>query len=177
MAEMYRGSEALKWFTMFTSDLNSTYNRLAFDVPAALRNGQIIHAFTDMMTFSIAGVWIALASGALTGDDEEKKRKKVVLGAFSQYFEALPFLGNDVWAALSGKTFQSGGVKIFPALSYAQAIPAAIAREEWDKAVIHLAEAAGFTVGLPVSGVRRATKLAASGDVEALLGWPAKKEK
>lgn len=176
MAEMYRGSEALKWFTMFTSDLNSTYNRLAFDVPAAIRNGQILHAFTDMLTFSIAGVWIALASGALSGDDDEKKRKKIVLGAFSQYFEALPFLGNDVWSALSGKTFQSGGVKIFPAISYVQAIPSDIAKEEWGRAVTHLAEAAGFFVGLPVSGVRRATKLAATGDIEALLGWPVKKE-
>lgn len=176
MAEMYRGSEALKWFTMFTSDLNSTYNRLAFDVPAAVRNGQILHAFTDMLTFAIAGTWIALASGALHGDDEEKKRKKLILGVFSQYFEAVPFVGNDVWAALSGKTFQSGGVKIFPAISYVQSIPADIAKEEWGRAVTHLAEAAGFFVGLPVSGVRRTAKLVATGDVEALLGWPVKKE-
>jgi hypothetical protein len=181
MAEMYRAGEAMKWFTMFTSDLNSTYNRMAFDVPAALRNGQILHALGDMLSFALVGVWITVASGALTGSDDEKKKKKVILGAFSQYFESIPFVGNDVFAALqkwskTGYVFQSGGVKIFPAIEYFESIPSEIAAGEWERALVSLAEATGFTVGLPVSGTRRAVKFATTGDWESLLGWPTKKE-
>jgi hypothetical protein len=181
MAEMYRAGEAMKWFTMFTSDLNATYNRMAFDVPAALRNGQVLHAFGDMLSFALAGVWITVASGALSGSDDEKKKKKIILGAFSQYFEALPFVGNDVFAVIqkaakTGYYFQSGGVKIFPAIEYFQTIPSEIAEKEWAKAITSLAEATGFTVGLPVSGTRRAVKVMTTGDWEALLGWPTKKK-
>jgi hypothetical protein len=176
IAEMYRSSEVMKWFTMFTSELNATFNRLAFDVPAALRNGMILQAMGDVVSMAMAGTAIALASGAFAGDDDEKKKKNLALGIGSQFISSVPIIGSDLLSILSGKTYQAGGVKLIPSISFLTTIPSNVAKEQWDKAVANLAEAAAFTVGLPVAGPRRVIKMANTGDWEALLGWPEKKE-
>jgi len=146
-----------------------------------LRKGMIRQAFGDVLSSWMVGVFIAIASGALHGDDDEQKKKKVIMGLFSQYFEAIPFLGQGMYTGLrvatgTGSAFQSSGVQLFPAMTYVNTIPKNIAKEEWDKALLNLVEAAAFTVGLPVSGPRRAFKVATTGDWEQLLGWPAEKK-
>ncbi len=89
LAEMYRHGEILKWFTMFTSELNVIWNRLTFDMPLAMRRMELYRGLSDIVSISIAGVVIAIASGALKGDDEEK-RKKLILGLFQEYVDSIP---------------------------------------------------------------------------------------
>ncbi len=180
MAMMYRSGEVLKWFTMFTSELSQTWNRLSFDVPAALRNGQYTRALADLISFSIVGMGIALASGALHGDDDEKKRKKLILGTFSQLIEAIPFIGSDLYATISGRPFVGGGVRFFPAMANIQKLVPQMQKAaetgEWETTILSLAEAIALVGGIPFVGPRRGYQAAKRGDLEALLGWPKEEE-
>lgn len=182
MAEIYRSGEVAKWFTMMTSDLSAKWNRLSFDVPAALVNRQIGYATMNLISISLSGLAIAAMSGAFSGDDEEEKKKALVFSLFSQHLEALPLVGNDFSSAIQrsigiGNRFASSGVKLIPAMTYLERIPSQFVRKDWGRMAENLAEGVGMTVGLPVSGPRRAIKTAITGDWTQLLGWPAEEGK
>jgi hypothetical protein len=180
MAEMYRSGEVMKWFTMFTSELNQIWNRLSFDVPMALRNGQVMRAMADLISFAFIGVAIAIASGALHGDDPEEKKKKLILGTFSQMLEALPLIGKVVAASAEGKAYQEGGVNFFPAITYLPRIISLLGKEkteeEWLKLFTTSLEAVTVATGVPYVGPKRLVQAVGRGDWEALLGWPKEKE-
>jgi hypothetical protein len=176
MAQIYRMGELAKWFTMFTSELNAIWNRLSFDVPLALRRKEFLRAMADVTSIAMAGMFIALASGALQGDDEEKKRKRLLLGLASEFVESWPIVGNDVFSILSDKRFQSGGVKLVPAVSAATETFKQVTEGDWDTALKNMLETLSFAMGLPYAGPRRAIKAIRTGDVRALLGWPEEKK-
>ena len=171
MAQMYRSGEFFKWFTMFTSELSVTWNRLSFDIPMALKRHDLLHAAGDMVSFAMIGLGIAVASGALQGDEEDKK-KKVTAGLASQFIEGIPLIGNDLFSGISGRYFGYGGVKIFPAMQFLTQVPRQAAEQEYEKAAVNLLRGAAFAAGLPVSGPQRAVKTIISGELRDLLGWP-----
>jgi len=172
MAQIYREGEILKWFMMFTSELSAIWNRMVFDVPLALKRHELMHALGDMVSFSIVGMAIAIAAGALQGDEPEEKKKKMIVGAFSQYIDAIPFFGNDIMNIVSNRQFQSGGVKIFPAIDYIRYVPKQFAQGKIETALGNLAEGAAFATGLPTSGPIKAVRMMKSKDLRDLLGWP-----
>jgi hypothetical protein len=176
MAEIYRMGEVAKWFTIFTSELNAIWNRLTFDVPLSLRRKEFFRAIADVTSIAMAGMIIAIASGALQGDDKDKKRKMLLLGLADEFIESWPIVGNDVFAILSNKRFQSGGVKLIPAVTMATETFRQVTEGDWDVALKNLLETLSFSVGLPYAGGRRAIKAIRTGDVRALLGWPEEKK-
>ncbi|MCX6069745.1 MAG: hypothetical protein NTU91_02640, partial [Chloroflexi bacterium] len=175
-AEIYRSGEIMKWFTMFTSEMSAIWNRLAFDVPAAIRNGQLLSASADLLSIGIGGLGIALASGAMHGDDPEKKKQMLMVGFFGQYFEAIPLIGNDIYSGFStlvtGKSRAANqGVRIFPYLDFVNRVPGNINADNYDKAIENLVQAMAMAAGLPVSGPKRMIKAISTRDAAALLGW------
>ena len=172
MAQIYREGEILKWFMMFTSELSAIWNRMVFDVPLALKRHELMHALGDMVAFSIVGMAIAIAAGALQGDEPEEKKNKMIVGAFSQYIDAIPLFGNDIMNIVSNRQFQSGGVKIFPAIDYIRYVPKQFAQGKIETALGNLAEGAAFATGLPTSGPIKAVRMMKSKDLRDLLGWP-----
>jgi len=171
MAEIYRQGEVMKWFTMFTSELSVIWNRLTFDVPLALRRKEFMRAILDLTALAMAGVCISIASGALIGDDEEKK-KKLALGASAEFIESIPIFGNDIFAYISGRQFQSSGVKLVPAVTMYMETAKDITDQDWDGVIKNGLEALAFTAGLPYSQPRRIIKTIADEDLRHLLGWP-----
>jgi hypothetical protein len=177
VAEIYRSGEVAKWFTMMTSDASAKWNRLTFDVPAALVNGQLGFAAMTLIGISLSGLAIAAMSGAFSGDDDEEKKKALVFSLFSQQLESLPLVGNDFSSALQrgigiGRKFPSSGVKLIPALTYLERVPSQFARQDWHGMAENLAEGIGTASGLPVVGPRRAVKAIQTWDWTPLLGWP-----
>jgi len=170
LAEMYRHGEILKWFTMFTSELNVIWNRLTFDMPLAMRRMELYRGLSDIVSIATAGVVIAIASGALQGDDEEKK-KKLILGLFQEYVESIPMFGNDIFSTISGKYFQTGGVSIFPQVQMWVNTAVQLTEGDWDMMVQKGLQALSFTVGLPHTAGRRAYKAISEENLGALLGW------
>lgn len=174
MAEMYRSGEVMKWFTMFTSELSASWNRLSFDVPQSIRNMHIERAVGDLVAFALVGAGIAVAGGGLAGGDDEKKKKQMMLGLMSQFVTALPIVGNDLFSWISGKSFQATGVKLLPSIDLAGAIISELKAEDYDHAIGDAIEAAAFISGLPVSGPKKAIRFLGSGQVTDLLGWKVK---
>ena len=166
---MYRHGEILKWFTMFTSELNVIWNRLTFDMPLAMRRMELYKALSDIVSITIAGVVIAIASGALQGDDEEK-RKKLILGLFQEYVDSIPLIGNDIFAYISGKQFQASGVKLIPPVTMWMDTARQLTEGDWDMVVQKGLQALSFTVGLPYTGGKRAIKAIDERYLWALLG-------
>jgi len=175
LAEIYRQGEVFKWFTMFTSELSVIWNRLTFDIPLAFRRKHLYEGISNLISISIAGVGIAIASGALDEDDE-KRRKKLILGLFTEYIDSLPLIGSDVYSYIAGKQFQASGVKLIPPVTMWLETARQLTEGDWDAALQKGTQALSFSVGLPYTGVKRAVKAVESGEIEALLGWPEKKE-
>lgn len=170
LAEMYRHGEILKWFTMFTSELNVIWNRLTFDMPLAMRRMELYRGLSDIVSISIAGVVIAIASGALKGDDEEK-RKKLILGLFQEYVDSIPLIGNDIFAYISGKQFQASGVKLIPPVTMWMDTARQLTEADWDMAVQKGLQALSFTVGLPHTAGKRVYRAISQEYLGELLGW------
>jgi len=168
LAEIYRSGQALTFFTMFTNALNAYWNVLSFDVPMALRQGQVLHAMTDFTAIAISGAMIALISGALVGGDDEKKRKEIAKGILKQYTATIPIIGSLITSALEG---YSRGFEIYPAVGKAFTAVRAASREEYGKAVAAAAESLAFASGLPVTGFKRILTAAQKQHLGALLGW------
>jgi hypothetical protein len=175
MAEMYRAGEGLKWFTMFTNALNAYWNMLAWDIPQAVKAGQLLHATGDLTAIAISGLGIALVAGALAGDDEEEKRKRLMVGIFSQYTDAIPLLGTQASGLLKTilgmPTFSGTGVSLFPAGDRLSRALSAASRQEYEAALAAMLEGTALALGLPTSGPKRAMQAFAKQNAGLLLGW------
>jgi hypothetical protein len=120
---------------------------------------------------------IMAASGGLSGDDPDKKKRAILLGSMSQFIETWPIIGNDIFSVISGKNFQAQGVKLFPMVNMATEAIREATTADWDNALTDLIQAASFGVGLPYSGPKRAVEAIATGRLEKLLNWPVKETK
>jgi hypothetical protein len=171
MAQMYRGGEILKWFTMFTSELSAIWNRLSFDVPMAIRRGELLKAGADLAAIGLVGIGIAIASGALHGDDDEEKKKAILRGIAAQFADSLPFIGRDVSNVLQNDRYFDTGVSLIPATEYLQKAIYQLGREDYEKALGSAARLGALLTGLPMIGVGRAMEAINQDDLAALLGW------
>lgn len=168
LAEIYRSGQALTFFTMFTNALNAYWNVLSFDIPLALRQGQVLHAMTDFTAIAISGAMIALMSGALVGGDDEKKRKEIARGILKQYTATIPIVGSLISGTLEG---YASGFNIYPAVGKIATAVRAASREEYEKAVAAAAEGMAFALGLPITGPKRVIRAVEEQYIGALLGW------
>jgi hypothetical protein len=170
VAEMYRGADVTRWFTMFTSALNSLWNIALVDVPLAVKNRQIMHAAGNLTAMILSGVAIAVASGALSEDDPEERKKRLRAGAWVQFVDMLPYVGSDISAMIQGRP-TGQGVKFFPGIEGVASSVKAIQDGDIEKAVRGLSEGLLFGAGLPVTGPKRLLKALESGEVSDLMGW------
>jgi hypothetical protein len=178
IAELYRGNDTLKMFTMFTSELSAIWNRISFglvNLPNSVKNGQWTVFLGDLISISMSGVAIAAMSGALHGDDPDKKKKMMFNGLWAQFVDSIPLAGSDISSFLQGK-WRGGGVKLLPMLDYFYLIPADVKNEDLVKAFTDTLKGIGFTVGAPVTAVDRFVQTIQTGDVGRLLNWPKEKE-
>ncbi len=170
LAEMYRGSDVLRWFTMFTSALNSLWNIAAVDLYLAAKNHRIWHAAGDVAALVLSGVGIAIASGALADPDPEERKKRLLAGAWTQFVDMLPYVGSDVSAFIQGRP-TGQGVKFFPSIQGLTLGARALVEGDIERAVRGLGEAMLFGVGFPVTGPKRILKSLETGKVVDLMGW------
>lgn len=176
LAEMYRSETAVRWFVMFSNQLNAYWNMATFDIPQAIRDRNAYKAAADIVAISMAGVVIAVVSGALAGSDDEEKKKKMIIGTFQQYTDAIPIVGsmatNLVKTAAGVKTYSTSGVDLFPAGEAARKAIRALNREDYEKALKYMIEGTGYAAGLPVAGPRRVYDAINEQYPGALIGLP-----
>jgi diguanylate cyclase (GGDEF)-like protein len=175
LAQIYRSGETMKMFTMFTNALNAQWNMMAYRIPAAIRQKKYLHAVGDAVALALCGLGIALVSGAAYGGDDEDKKKRLVVGLFSQYTDSLPLVGSYVTSALERgagvKTFVPSGVTPFPWGANVVNTVGAITQGDVNKAFANIIEGTAYGVGLPVSEPKRAWKAFVEKNPALLLGW------
>jgi hypothetical protein len=176
-APMFKNTpQAMKAVLQFTQSLNVIWQNIRYDMPAAVREGQVLQVVGCMTGYILAGVSLGLLTGGLGGDDDEKKKvawqRKLLYYSFTQFTDAVPFIGDGVtaaWeAATTGRVRWSGGDNLFPVVKEASsAVSSAIKTgyklsegdaEAAKKAALKVLEhfGAGFfySLGLPQSGVK-----------------------
>jgi len=174
LAEIYRMGEWMKFLTIFTSELNVIWNRLTFDIPLAWKRKEFYAAISNLVSIGVSGVVIAVACGALAGDDEEKK-KKLLIGLFSEFIDCVPLIGNDLFNRIIDQRWQTSGVQFFPQVTRWIEVGVQLSQADWDAAAVKAAEATAFTVGLPWTAGKRVYTAIDEQNLWALLGM--KKEK
>ena len=174
LAQMYRSGDSFKWFTMFTNALNAYWNMAIYDIPQAVKEKHILKATGDITAIALSGAGIAIACGALVGNDDEEKKKKMMSGIFSQFTDSIPIIGSTATSIMNAsmglKTFQGSGVQIFPAGESLRKGVNAITNEDYTKAFEYMIEGSAYAAGLPVAGPKRITKAITKKYPGALIG-------
>jgi hypothetical protein len=185
MAALFKtGSPAMQLLTQFTTAMNVIWNQFTYDLPTAVKNGDIRFIVGMVTGYGIAGSLLGLLAHGLGGDDDDDLRKRrYFYDAFSQFFESVPLIGNGVSAlaeyAITGQKPRLYQSAVLPAAEELIDAAKSIRSGDWTRAVGHAASGAFLGGGLPLSGIKELGRAAGIGDKdgklefnpEAFLGW------
>jgi hypothetical protein len=166
--------QAMKAFLQFTQSLNVIWQNIRYDMPAAVREGQVLQVVGGLTGYILAGVALGLLTEGLGGDDDDKKKiawqRKLLYYSFTQFTDAVPFIGDGVTKAwegfATGRMRWSGGDNLFPVMkefggAAISVIKAGQKKAEGDdeaaakaarKALLNLEAGFAYSVGAPQSG-------------------------
>ena len=183
------GTELEKALLQFTTSLNVIWQNIRYDLPAAVKAGEMKKAVGMITGYILAGVTVGIVTEGLSskGDktpEEEKEEAllKTLYYGLTQFTDSVPVIGSMVTGTadtLINGTFRYGnGQDLFPALTKTQKTIEDMSKGKWDKALTDFLYALGLTTGLPVSGVKEALAVAGVGNengenkvhLEALIG-------
>jgi hypothetical protein len=186
--------QAVKALLQFTQSLNTIWQNIRYDMPAAMREGQMLQVVGGLTGYILAGVSLGLLTEGLGGDDDDEKKKiawqrQLLYYSFTQFTDAVPFIGDAVtkaWEGIAtGRVQWSGGNNMFPVLKEFQGAVGAVTKTgqklaEGDgnaagdaalKALLHLEAGFAYTLGLPQSGLNELGRAAGIGDGDGELGF------
>jgi hypothetical protein len=176
-APMFKNTpQAMKAFLQFTQSLNVIWQNIRYDMPAAIRDGQVLQVAGCLTGYIMAGISLGLLTSGLGGDDDDKKKddvawqRKLLYYSFTQFTDAVPFIGDGItktWEGLATGRWQwSGGDNIFPVVKeFSGAADAVIktgqklsdgdgeaAKKAAWKALLNLEAGFAYSLGIPQSG-------------------------
>jgi hypothetical protein len=172
---MYKNTpQVMKALLQFTQSLNVIWQNIRYDMPAAVREAQVLQVVGGMTGYILVGVSLGLLTEGLGGDDDKKDdvawQRQLLYYSFTQFTDAVPFIGDEVtkaWEALAtGRVQWSGGDNIFPvAKEFLGTAEAAIktgyklsegdneaAKKAALKVLGHFEAGFAYSLGLPQSG-------------------------
>jgi hypothetical protein len=163
----------MKWFTMFTSELITFWNRMSFDLPMAIKRGQFGKAVMELASLAAVGIGIGIASGMLRTEDDEERKEEAAKYVASQFVDAIPIVGNEISNALIFRRFYDQGVRLFPFMQYGLGAIVEATSDEPDaaRAAEQAARAFMMATGLPMTATMRVKRAIEDEDAAALLGW------
>lgn len=169
VAEIYRSSEALNWFTQFTNQLNQIWNIASYDVPNAFRHGRTMYAMANITSMVISAVVIGMISAPPPEDDEKLERYGDDL--LKNMMSSVPLIGKGIVSGYEG--WYGSGTDPFP---LAEAVGGAMRLMTSDSKNVEwrmkaLAQGLSVAMGLPYTGAKRVVTAIAEQRPSALLGW------
>jgi hypothetical protein len=186
-APMFKNTpQVMKAVLQFTQALNVIWQNIRYDMPAAVREGQMLQVVGGITGYILAGVALGLLTEGLGGDEDEKKKvawqRKLLYYSFTQFTDAVPFIGDAVtkaWEqAATGRVQWSGGDNIFPVLKefglagssitktgqqLAEGDGEAAKKAAW-KALGHFEAGLAYSLGAPQSGAKELLRAVGIGD-------------
>lgn len=170
------GSEISRIFLQFTTSLNVIWQNIRYDLPQAVRNKQAKMIVGMVAGYMMAGVMMGLVTegdGTDDDDSEEEKREKrarqLAYYSMTQFTDSVPLIGSIVssgvkQAVTKEKNYSQGFSDMFPLVTKTTTGIAQVQKGDYDKAFDNFMQAAGLSLGLPVSGVKELKALTGVGD-------------
>jgi hypothetical protein len=160
-------------FLQFQVPLSVIFQNLVFDMPNAVKNGNIFQALTTVGIYAVT----AAVVGILTEDDDEDKFDPAVMGinAAAGLIESIPVIGGGM--AFSFESFLRDGKMrtsqrdFFPIGTSAVKAVNAVSERQWWTALSKATDGLFFMTGLPQGLKREAEKAAEEGDWTVFLGY------
>ena len=168
LASIYRSNEGFNWFLMFSNQLNQIWNITAYDIPSAVKNGEIMYAMSMATGVALSGLAIGVISKAAMPEDWEETGEMIL----SQMISSIPFLGREVQSGMDG-WFGTGVDPLPIARSTGLAIRSFREDMPSDKqqaAVARMLENALVMAGVPTVAPRRVKNTIEERDLWELLG-------
>lgn len=168
------GSEFAKAFTQFTTSMNVIWTNLTYDMPIAVRKGQMNKALGTLIGYGMAGAILgAVAEGFDDDDDEIDKLRKWIYWSFTQGTGSIPLIGDQVdeviKSAVTGDKPVFFADEFFPGMSKVLKGVGNLTQGEFLKALENLGKGAGYMAGVPVSGIQQVIDATQEGP-QVLLG-------
>jgi len=168
------GSEFAKAFTQFTTSMNVIWTNLTYDMPIAVRKGQMNKALGTLIGYGMAGAILgAVAEGFDDDDDEIDKLRKWIYWSFTQGTGSIPLIGDQVdeviKSAVTGEKPVFFADEFFPGMSKVLKGVGNLTQGEFLKALENLGKGAGYMAGVPVSGIQQVIDATQEGP-QVLLG-------
>jgi hypothetical protein len=166
-------TELARIVLQFQSPLNVIWQNITFDIPNAIKTGNIGNAVGMAAGYAIAGAALGLIREGFSSDDDEiDKARKFAYWSLSQGLQSVPLIGSAVETAaktlIEGERATAFNTEMFPVVDSASSAISAISSGSFERALREFGEAIGYAVGAPVSGIKEIT--AAIKDPERLLG-------
>ncbi|MFA5584042.1 MAG: hypothetical protein WDA09_07490, partial [Bacteriovoracaceae bacterium] len=162
------GGEAMKIITQFQVSLNVIWKNLTYDIPTMVKNHEYVRAIGQVTGYVLAGAILgAVAEGHKPDDDAKKKALNWLYWSTTQFSEAVPLISNQVDelmnSAITGEKPHYFGNDIYPAATSIISGLTDITQKNYLRALKRLSEGFGYSIGLPVSGVKQAIRATKEG--------------
>lgn len=158
LAEIYRSSEGLNWFLMFSNQLNQIWNMFTADIPNDIRHQNVARALLTATGIAISATVIGWMSHRDVPEDSDEVPG--LLGKYmrDQFLSSVPIVGGSVKAGMEG--WFGTGVDPVPVASQAGRAIRTYANSDADggqkfDATMRLIMESMVTAGLPSVQTRR----------------------
>jgi hypothetical protein len=162
LAQIYASGEVLRWFTMFTNQINQIYNILTYDAPQAIKQGRVGWAMMSVMSVALSQLFIwSLTKRRLPRKPEDWKD-----ALMETTWNLLPIVGREINSIRKG--WHSNNIPPLQAIQAAYEIfkPGYDFSRRFEKAL----EFSGVLFGYPYIGIKRVGRAIGRGDISELIG-------
>lgn len=164
---LMREKGAMKFFTIFTSDLAQAWGCVVYDIPAALKNGGKQKALALIATFAITKLLEQMVrdGGPDEWDDPWEWAKYVAASSTQNLLETVPLYGKVLSGAFDyavhGGQFRSTSIPLYEGIRVlTKGARGAFTAKDKEKAVFDLMDGVGLlTGGVPTVFIRRIWKI------------------
>ena len=163
-----KNTEAVRALLQFQTSLNVIWQNIRYDIPNAVRHKNVRQIVGMIAGYIVAGMALgAICEGFDDDDDKKKKVQKLVYYSMTQFTDSVPVLGTTASAIAerlaTGKSRYYSN-NLFPVVNEVFSGVKNISDAQWTKAATDFTEAAAYSAGLPVSGIKELGQVAGIGD-------------
>lgn len=172
---LYRSESAVKWFLMFSNQLNKIYNITTYDIPQSFKNMQFGKGMSQTIGVLMGMSAMSFLGGFKLPEDEEEKSEAITKEFLKQISAYIPVVGKGMSQGIDG-FYGNSGVDMLPVSKeigeiISMATDGSITDEEaFKKATKGLAAQGSVAFGLPYTSANRTYKAITEKEVLELLG-------
>jgi hypothetical protein len=163
-----RQNEFFKWMTLFSSQLQKLYNMTTYDIPQAVRRGEIAKALQMSTGYIIAALMIGVINKKAAPDDPKEAGKMVL----EQLLTSIPAIGGLI--VQGSKGWSSSGTPVSELANRTGKLLGTLGSDPTDerlmREVARFLEEALFVAGLPTVQASRMIDFATTGDPWEIIG-------